>query len=228
VTGGASRRARRYVVVEGVIGVGKTTLVHQLVRALGGRAVLEAFEDNPFLTAFYRDPDAHALSTQLFFLMSRFRQQEQLAQEDLFAPHTVADYLFDKDRIFAELNLGGAELGIYEQLFEVLRPRVPAPDLVVHLRADLDIVLERIRQRGRSYELDIDPGYLRALDAAYETFFAAYDAAPVVTVDTGTIDFRRPGPVFDAILEAIHTGAVPGRLDARGAGAPPALPGLSE
>lgn len=208
--------ARKLVAVEGVIGVGKTTLVHRLAEALSGRPVLEEFDENPFLPAFYRDPEAHALSTQLFFLMSRFRQQAQLLQADLFTPSIVADYLFDKDRIFAELTLAGDERRLYERLFSVLAPRVPRPDLVIYLRADLVAILDRIRARGRTYEQDIDPGYLQDLAHAYERFFGDYEAAPVLTVDTERLDLREDGPSFQAILRKIRTGEGPSHLDERG------------
>ncbi|MCA9551654.1 MAG: deoxynucleoside kinase [Myxococcales bacterium] len=218
----------RYVVVEGVIGVGKTTLVHQLARALGGRTVLEEFEENPFLPDFYRDRRAYALSTQLFFLMSRFRQQEVLAQGDLFMRRTVSDYLFDKDRIFAQLTLESHELAIYEQLFEVLRPQVATPDLVIFLRADHDTVMRRIAARGRSYELDMDPAYIAELADAYVDYFATYDGAPLLTIDTTRVDFRGRSHALDEVLRAVTTGQVPRVLDAelRSAGQQPSLPGL--
>lgn len=212
-----------YVVVEGVIGVGKTTLVERLAGALDARVVLEEFEDNPFLPAFYEDPSSHALSTQLFFLMSRFRQQERLAQPELFQPATVADYLFDKDRIFAELTLGEAELGLYDRLFSVLGPRVPKPDLVIYLQAGVKTLVRRIRARGRPYEQGIDPGYLAALGEAYARFFGSYDRAAVLTVDTERVDLRQDGPVFRTILEAVRGGPVPRKL---GGPDPARLPGI--
>lgn len=213
--------------VEGVIGVGKTTLVQRLTHALGGRAVLEGFEDNPFLEDFYRDREGHALSTQLFFLMARFRQQEELAQADLFRPHTLADYLFDKDRVFAAINLAPAELAIYDQLFEVLQPQVPTPDLVIHLRADVEVVLERIRYRGRPYELGIEAEYLLALERGYDALFGSYRGAPVLTVDTDRVDLRTDGPAFEALLRAARTGELPGPLGLEGEDpAAPPLPGL--
>jgi deoxyguanosine kinase len=182
--------SRRYVVVEGVIGVGKTTLVQRLGEHLAARTVFEEFEENPFLPHFYRDREAFAFSTQIFFLMSRFRQQEILAQGDLFRRVTLSDYLFDKDRIFAVLTLARQELALYERLFDVLRAQIPQPDLVIYLKADLDVVLDRIESRGRSYELGMDPDYIRALGAAYTRFFATYDGCPVLTVDTSQHDLR--------------------------------------
>ena len=203
--GGARRY--RYIVVEGVIGVGKTTLVHQLTRRLGGRTVLEEFEENPFLPDFYRDRRSFALSTQLFFLMSRYRQQETLAQGDLFRTCTVADYFFDKDRIFAVLTLEEHELGIYQRLFEVLRPQVPTPDLVVYLYADHRTVMRRIMERGRSYELNMDPAYIEQLAGAYHDFFRTWDRCPVVSVDTRRIDFRTGSPSLEQLVKMIETGS---------------------
>lgn len=223
-----SRARHRYVVVEGVIGVGKTTLVHQLARALFGRTVLEEFEENPFLPDFYRDRRAYALSTQLFFLMSRFRQQEVLAQGDLFMQRTVSDYLFDKDRIFAQLTLESHELAIYEQLFDVLRPQIPQPDLVIFLKAEHDTVMRRIAHRGRDYEKDMDPDYIRDLAEAYGEFFAHYRDTPLLTIDTSRVDFRQPGPALDEVVQIVESGAVPRVLEAelRIADAQPSLPGL--
>lgn len=215
----------RYIAVEGVIGVGKTTLVHRLARALSARVVLEEFEENPFLPQFYRDRRAYALSTQLFFLMSRFRQQEILAQGDLFQQHTVSDYFFDKDRIFAMLTLEEHELGVYDRLFEVLRPQVPTPDLVIYLKADHDVVMERIAQRGRDYEKDMDPLYIRQLSIAYSEFFRSFRSAPVLTLDTSRIDLRQETPHFPALLSMIQRGAHPSTFHGQRSNEP-LLPGF--
>ena len=195
--------------VEGVIGVGKTTLVHQLTRRLGGRAVLEEFEENPFLPDFYRDRRAYALSTQLFFLMSRFRQQEVLAQGDLFRARTIADYVFDKDRVFALLTLQEHELGIYQRLFDVLRPQVPSPDLVVYLYADHRTVMNRIMERARAYELNMDPAYIEQLSHAYHELFRTWDRCPVLAVDTRRIDFRTGSPSLEQLVRIIADGSDP-------------------
>ena len=202
--------APRYVVVEGVIGVGKTTLVNKLTERLDARSVFEEFEDNPFLPSFYRDKEAFAFSTQLFFLMSRFRQQERLAQGDLFQRITLSDYLFDKDRIFALLTLEQHELALYERLFDVLRVQVPKPDLVIFLKADLDVVLTRIEARGRAYELGMDPEYIRALGAAYASFFADYRECPVITVDTTRCDFRTDEEAVKRLVSQVSGTALPG------------------
>ncbi len=217
----------RYVVVEGVIGVGKTTLVHQLARKLRARMVLERFEENPFLADFYRDQAQNALPTQLFFLMSRFRQQEQLAQGDLFAQMTVADYMFDKDRLFALLTLSSQELAIYEDLFSVLRPQVPQPDLIVLLRADHDETLRRIADRGRSYELNMDPDYITKLSEAYQAFFARYTQCPVLTLDTSAVDLRADQAAVDEVVAAVRTGRRPMLMPAEVSdGDTPLLPGF--
>jgi deoxyadenosine/deoxycytidine kinase len=192
-----------------VIGVGKTTLVHQLTRRLAGRAVLEEFEENPFLPDFYRDRRAYALSTQLFFLMSRYRQQEILAQGDLFRARTVADYVFDKDRVFALLTLEEHELGIYDRLFDVLRPQVPTPDLVLYLFADHRTVMRRIMERGRSYELNMDPAYIEQLARAYHEFFRVWDRCPVLGIDTRRIDFRQGSPALEQLVHMIDSGSDP-------------------
>ena len=215
------------MVVEGVIGVGKTTLVHQLARRLQARKVLEQFEDNPFLPDFYKDPVNNALPTQLFFLMSRFRQQEALAQGDLFAQMTVSDYMFDKDRLFALQTLSTEELAIYEDLFSVLRPQVPQPDLIILLRADHDETLRRIADRGRSYEQNIDPDYIQTLAEAYRAYFARYSHCPVLTLDTSAVDLRADRAALDEVVAAIQTGRRPARIPAEvSEGSTLRLPGL--
>ncbi|MFO0724553.1 MAG: deoxynucleoside kinase [Myxococcota bacterium] len=196
----------RYVVIEGVIGVGKTTLVERLARALSARKVFEEFETNPFLASFYKDKESFAFSTQVFFLMSRFRQQETLAQGELFSITTLSDYLFDKDRIFALLTLRADELSLYERLFSVLKVQVPRPDLIIYLKADLEVVLSRIAARGRSYEADMDPEYIRALGEAYSAYFAEYEACPVITVDTSKVDLRDDERALARLVELIQTG----------------------
>jgi deoxyguanosine kinase len=217
----------RYVAVEGVIGVGKTTLVHRLAQRLDARIVLEEFEENPFLPDFYRDRRAYALSTQLFFLMSRYRQQEVLAQGELFRSRTIADYFFDKDRIFAILTLESHELAVYERLFEVLQPQVPRPDLVIYLKADLEVVLSRIAARDRAYERGMDPGYMRDLSSAYTDFFRGYRGAPVLTLDTSGVDFRSEAGLFDQVVQLIAAGQPPSVMAAQLPNAAPLLPGFA-
>lgn len=177
-----------FIAVEGVIGVGKTTFTHALRESLGAREVLEAVEENPFLDSFYSDRSRFAFQTQLFFLLSRFRQQTALLQTDLFQSAVVSDYLFQKDRIFASINLGDAEMELYDQILPLLERDLPKPDRVVYLRAELPVLLRRIEKRGRSFERNMDPDYLRALREAYDYFFFHFTAAPLLVVNTDKLN----------------------------------------
>jgi deoxyguanosine kinase len=193
----------RYITVEGCIGVGKTTLTHLLSGALSARTVLEIVEENPFLPEFYKDKTAHAFKTQMFFLLSRFKQQEALLQGDLFADAVVSDYLFAKDRIFAELTLSPSEMSLYDQIFRALASKVRKPDLVVYLHAPMDIVLKRIARRDRYFERDMDKRYLEDLVAAYGRFFSSYDDAPVLMIDTADLNFPERDGDLAVVLDAI-------------------------
>lgn len=195
---------QRYIVVEGVIGVGKTSLVNILAERFGGRKVLEVVEENPFLSSFYADRDKYAFQTQLFFLLSRFRQQQELFQQDLFRTLTVSDYLFAKDRIFATLNLSEDELALYERVFEALGPRVTKPDLVIYLQARLDVLQSRIKKRGRDFERRIDPGYLERLTRAYNDHFFHYDETPLLVVNTSDIDFVNNPEDLEGLLGMVR------------------------
>jgi deoxyadenosine/deoxycytidine kinase len=175
--------------IEGVIGVGKTTLARLLAERMNARVVLEEVEENPFLESFYQDRRRYAFSCQIFFLLSRYRQQRVLGQADLFERRIVCDYLFRKDRIFATLNLDEDELLLYDQILPLLERDLPRPDRVVYLQASLDTLLRRIEKRGRSFEKDIDPEYLRDLSEAYNQFFFHYQEAPLLIVNTDAIDF---------------------------------------
>ena len=179
----------RYIVVEGPIGVGKTTLARLLAEEFAARAVLEQVEENPFLKKFYEEPGAYAFQTQLFFLLSRYRQQRHLAQQDLFNQSTVADYLFAKDQIFAQANLEAEELALYRQLFGLLDSRLPKPDLVVYLEARADVLLGRLRRRDREYERRIAPEYVKRIGEAYRDFFFYYDETPLLVVNSSEVDF---------------------------------------
>jgi deoxyguanosine kinase len=199
-----SRNDQRYIVVEGVIGVGKTSLVNILAERSGGRKVLEVVEENPFLSSFYADKEKYAFQTQLFFLLSRFRQQQDLFQQDLFRSLTVSDYLFAKDRIFATLNLSEDELALYERVFEALGPRVAKPDLVIYLQARLDVLQSRIKKRGRDFERRIDAGYLERLTRAYNDFFFHYSETPLLVVNTSDIDFVNNPEDLEGLLAMVR------------------------
>ena len=185
----SKRMDNRYIVVEGPIGVGKTSLSNFVAERFGARRVFEKYEENPFLAHFYEDRQKYAFQTQIFFLLSRFQQQQELFQPDLFNSVTVSDYLFAKDRIFACLTLGSHELSLYERVFEALTPRVTRPDLVIFLQARLDVLLHRIKKRGREFERKFDSGYLEGLVHSYNTFFFHYTETPLLVVDTSDIDF---------------------------------------
>jgi deoxyguanosine kinase len=194
----------RYIVVEGPIGVGKTTLAQILTERLSARSVLEPVEENPFLAGFYADPRKHAFHAQLFFLLSRFQQQQALFQQDLFTRSTVADYLFAKDRIFAALTLAPAELTLYHQIYDLLGPRVVRPDLVVYLQARTDVLTSRIRKRGRDFERGLEPAYLEALATAYNDFFFHYDDSPLLVVNTSDIDIEASPEDLETLLGVIR------------------------
>jgi deoxyguanosine kinase len=182
-------KGARYIVVDGPIGVGKTTLSRLLADAFEARLILEQVDENPFLKKFYEHPSRHAFQTQLFFLLTRYRQQRELAQQDLFSQNTVVDYLFAKDQIFAQLNLDTDELALYRQLFGLLDARLPKPDLVVYLQARADVLLARLRKRDRDYERRIAGEYIERVAEAYRDYFFYYDETPLLVVNSSDIDF---------------------------------------
>jgi deoxyadenosine/deoxycytidine kinase len=193
----------RYIVVEGPIGVGKTSLTRTLSKRFNARSVFELVEENPFLASFYQDRNKHAFQTQLFFLLSRFKQQQELFQQELFSQVTVSDYLFAKDRIFASITLDPNELALYERVYEHLGPRVMKPDLVIYLQARLDVLLSRIRKRGREFERKFDPEYLAELARTYNDFFHRYDETPLLVINTSDIDFVESERDFEELIRAI-------------------------
>ncbi|MEJ2051419.1 MAG: deoxynucleoside kinase [Calditrichota bacterium] len=178
-----------YIAIEGVIGAGKTSLAHLLEQRMGGRIVLEEFEENPFLEDFYLDPEHYAFQTQIFFLLSRYRQQEQIMQYDLFEHRIIADYMFVKDRIFATLNLNEKEMTLYNMLARILEKRIIKPDLAIYLKATTKKLMQNIRKRGRSYEKQIKEDYIEALNNLYEEFFWNYSATPLLIINSENLDF---------------------------------------
>lgn len=189
----------RHVAVEGPIGVGKTSLVERLAARFSGVKVLEDVT-NPFLEPFYRGVPGAAFQAQVFFLLSRYQQQVELQQPELFTQLVVADYTMAKDRIFARLNLSDAEFALYDRLYSLLVPGLPKPDLVVYLEASVEVCLERIRRRGRPFERTIDAAYLRRLKEAYAEFFFHYNETPLLVVNTDDLDFVHREQDFDALV----------------------------
>jgi deoxyguanosine kinase len=194
----------RYIAVEGPVGVGKSTLAHVLAERLGARLVEENPEENPFLRAYYHDRKKHAFQAQIFFLLSRFQQQQALFQQDLFTRSTVAEYLFARDRIFASLTLGADELALYDRVYELLGPRVVKPDLVIYLQARTDVLLGRVRRRGRDYERSIDSPWLEALAKAYNEFFFHYEETPLLVVNVSDIDLEGNAEDLEALLAVVR------------------------
>jgi deoxyguanosine kinase len=180
---------KNYVAIEGVIGVGKTTLAALLSKKWGAHLKLEIVEENPFLAQFYADMRGYAFQTQLFFLLSRHRQQTELKQFDLFMEKVVSDYLFAKDRIFANITLDDNELALYKRLADLLERDVPKPDIVVYLQASVDTLMERIRKRGREFERDMSRDYIASLTEAYNYFFFHYSDTPLIVVNTNDLNF---------------------------------------
>jgi len=193
----------RYIVIEGPIGVGKTSLVRRLGRSFGSELVLEQDAENPFLERFYRNPKSVAFQTQLYFLFQRSRQLQDLRQSDLFEKVRVADYMLEKDKLFARLTLDDQEFALYEQVYERLAVDAPVPDLIVYLQAPVDVLLERIARRGIEYEQQIERRYLERLTEGYARFFLEYDAAPVLIVNAAEIDPIGNEADYQALLAEI-------------------------
>ncbi|MES1982738.1 MAG: deoxynucleoside kinase [Pseudomonadota bacterium] len=193
-----------YIAIEGPIGVGKTSLARRLAEHFQVTALLEKPQDNPFLTRFYQDPVRHALPTQLFFLFQRINEMRDLMQMDMFRTSFVTDYLFDKDSLFARLNLSDDEFALYHNIYQSLAPQLLVPDLVIYLQAPPHILIERVHKRAHSYERAISDDYLNRLAQAYSDFFYHYDAAPVLVVNSEHLNFVENDDDFALLLQRIN------------------------
>ncbi len=193
-----------YIVVEGPIGVGKTTLATKLAKTFKTELMLELADENPFLTRFYTDPKSVALPTQLFFLFQRAKQLEELRQTDMFKPVQVSDFLIEKDKMFASINLDDDELALYHQVYERLTLDVPVPDLVIYLQAPVDVLMRRIRERGRAFESPVTRSYLKKISDAYIEFFYHYSMSPLLIVNTQDFDLSDNEKDYDLLLEHIR------------------------
>lgn len=193
----------RYIAIEGVIGAGKTALAKKIKTRLDAKLILEQFDTNPFLEKFYTDRRRYAFQTQMFFLINRFKQQEELNQEDLFAQYIVSDYIFEKDRIFAYLNLSGEELKLYESLFPLLQRNLRKPDLVVFLQSSIDRLMFNIKKRSRKIERNLTRSYIEELSEAYTHFFFRYNSSPLLIVNSTDIDFVNNEDDFDELFRQI-------------------------
>jgi deoxyadenosine/deoxycytidine kinase len=192
-----------FIAVEGVIGAGKTSLAKKIKERLNSKLILEQFEVNPFLEKFYVDRSRYAFQTQMFFLVNRYKQQEELLQEDLFTEHIVSDYLFEKDRIFAYLNLSGEELKLYEGLYPLLARNLRKPDLVVFLQSSVDKLMYNIKKRHRKIERALTRSYIEELSEAYNHFFFRYNSTPLLIVNSTEIDFVNVDEDFEELYKQI-------------------------
>jgi deoxyadenosine/deoxycytidine kinase len=211
-----------YIAIEGVIGVGKTTLTRLAQPVFKAEILLEVFEENPFLARFYQDRKRYGFQTQIFFLLSRYQQQHEAIPTALARGNLISDYTFDKNQIFARLNIAGDELTMYERVHNIIATKIPTPDLVVYLRAETDVLMERIALRDRSYERAIERDYIAALGDAYDEFFGRYTQAPVLMIDTNHLDFvHHPDDlrmILDQIRAKLELGAYQKPLFENGAG----------
>lgn len=193
----------RYIAIEGVIGAGKTSLTRLLHERLGGQLVLERFEENPFLSRFYQNPERYGFQTQLFFLLTRYKQLQTLSQKELFAEYLLTDYIFEKDRIFAHLNLQDDELHLYDMLAANMEKNLAKPDLVVYLQSSVDRLMQNIRMRGRDFEKTISRKYITDLNDAYNYFFFRFKGSPLLIVNATEIDFVRHEDHLDELIREI-------------------------
>ncbi len=193
----------KYIAIEGVIGAGKTSLAKLLAAKLNAKLILEEFETNPFLEKFYDEPEKYAFQTQMFFLINRFKQQEELDQEDLFTEYLVSDYIFSKDKIFAYMNLSGDELKLYESIYPLLERNIRKPDLVVFLQSSVDRLMYNIKKRGRKFERGITKSYISKLYDAYNNYFFKYNTTPLLIVNASEIDFVHRDGDFEELYKEI-------------------------
>ena len=194
----------RHIVVEGPIGAGKTSLANRLAALTGAELILENADDNPFLPRFYEDRRRYALPTQLFFLVSRVEQARRLGQGDLFSTASVADFMLEKDMLFARAILDEAEFRLYRQLYDGLKPQASAPDLVIYLQANPGTLMERVKKRGRGYERTLSESYLAELASAYSEFFYHYEAAPLLIVNSEHLNFAERDSDFELLVQRIR------------------------
>jgi deoxyguanosine kinase len=195
----------RFIAVEGAIGAGKTSLVNLLEQQYEARVILEENDSNPFIAKFYEDQETYSFQTQIFFLLSRYNQYMELAQRDLFNSVVVIDYLFQRDKIFAQLNLEDHEYRLYDQIFNLLGPKAPKPDLVIFLQASTEVLLERVSKRGRDYEAFMDPDYLDSVNKAFNNFFFYYSDTPLLVINTNEIDFVEKKCDLEELINKINS-----------------------
>ena len=193
-----------YVVIEGPIGVGKTSLAKRMAEHLGADALLEEPDANPFLPKFYRDMRRHAFSTQMFFLFQRVAQVSDLKQRELFEKLTISDFLLEKDPLFARMTLTDEEFSLYQRIYQQLAPQAPTPDLVIYLQAPVEALISRVNRRGNDYERNISEEYLRRLAASYTEYFYRYDSSPLLIVNSGRLNFVDRSEDFELLLQRIN------------------------
>ena len=193
-----------YLSIEGVIGVGKTSLAHLLEERLNAKLVMEKFDENPFLADFYLDPERYAFQTQLFFLLSRYRQQQELRQTEVFHKLVISDYMFVKDRLFASLNLDDKEMSLYDSVAKILEKNILNPDLVIYLQAETPKLMERITLRGRDFEKNMSPDYIDALNQIYNEYFFRYQESPLLIINTNDIDFVHNEEDLEEVIRYIR------------------------
>jgi deoxyadenosine/deoxycytidine kinase len=195
----------RFIAIEGAIGAGKTSLVKLLGEKFDAKTILEKDEENPFIEKFYQDRETYAFQTQIFFLLSRYKQYQSLAQRDLFSSVVVIDYLFQRDRVFAALNLKAQELALYDQIHNLIKIKIPRPDLVIFLQASNETLEERVKKRGRDYEKLMDLPYLIAVNTAFNNFFFYYTETPLLVINTNEIDFVEKKCDLEVLINKINS-----------------------